>query len=156
MSKTITIQNASEIKAEGIHRHSNSKPVICITTGKVYASATDAAIAAEVHLSTMVWCLTERQKTCKGKRYCYLSRLNEYLDEFVDNVQTMYDNANKTEKKVEVVIEEVVPEPSKANEVSIPTTTTTITEPKRKANPLYKARTMINRANNIIEFFRAI
>lgn len=97
---TITVQNASEIKAQGIHRNRNAKPVICLDTGEVFTSATDAAKAAGAHLSTMVWNLTERQKTCRGKRYCYLSKLNEHLDEFTDTVQVLYEKANKYDELV--------------------------------------------------------
>lgn len=50
---TVKIQNSSEIKAEGIHRNANAKPVICLDTGEVFASVTDAAIAANANPSTM-------------------------------------------------------------------------------------------------------
>lgn len=97
---TITVQNASEIKVQGVHRNRNAKPVICLDTGEVFTSATDAAEAAGAHLSTMVWNLTERQKTCKGKRYCYLSKINEHLDEFTDNMQMLSEKAKKYDELI--------------------------------------------------------
>lgn len=156
---TITVQNASEIKAQGLSRNKNAKPVVCLDTGEVFTSVTDAAKSAGAHQSTMVWCLTERQKTCKGKRYCYLSKINEHLDEFMDNVQTMYYKANKYDElmlKKETEPAPATPEPVKAS--TTPTTTaTTYTEPKRKANkPLHKAREMVERTSNIISFFKAM
>ena len=158
---TITVQNSSEIKAQGLPRNKNAKPVVCLDTGEVFTSVTDAAKSAGAHQSTMVWCLTERQKTCKGKRYCYLSKINEHLDEFMDNVQTMYDKANKYDALMaqkETDVAPVAPESVKADTSTTPTTTaTTYVKPKRKASkPLQKAREMVGRANNIIEFFRAI
>ena len=97
---TVTIQHESEIKAQGIHRNKNAKPVICLDTGEVFTSATDAAEAAGAHLSTMVWNLTERQKACKGKRYCYLSKLTEHLDEFTNNMQTLSEKAKKYDELI--------------------------------------------------------
>ena len=123
---TVTIQHESEIKAQGIHRNRNAKPVICLDTGEVFTSATDAAEAAGAHLSTMVWNLTERQKTCRGKRYCYLSKLNEHLDEFTDTVQVLYEKANKYD---ELVARKDDEKPKKETP-----TPTYVAQPKPKAN----------------------
>lgn len=156
----VIIQNASEIEAQGMPRNGNSKKVICLDTGEVFTAAKDAAEKANVHPSTMSWCLTGRQKTCGGKHYCYLDKLNEHLDEFTTNMRTIYDKANKYDALMEKETKPVpaIPEPVKADTNTAPTTTvTTYTVPKRKASkPLQKAREMVERTSNIISFFRAI
>ena len=83
----ITIHNESKAKVEGLRRNANAKPVFCIDTGEVYSSVTDAAEAIGVHTSTLVWALTGRQKTCKGKRYCYVSHITEHLDEIANKMR---------------------------------------------------------------------
>ena len=162
---TITVQSASEIKnVRGESRNTNAKPVFCIDTGEVFASVTDAAIAANANPSTMSWCLTERQKTCKGKRYCYLSKVIEHLDEISECMRVRetkvkaYDkliaelkDAESTTKAIEVHEEpvfKVTEKPAviyKAPEIR-----------KAKHNPVRKAKEMINRGSKIVSLFKAI
>jgi hypothetical protein len=110
---TVKIQNASEItNAQGMPRNRNAKPVICLDTGEVFASARDAAESAGAHPSTMSWALTERQNTCKGKRYCYLSKVTEHLDELTTNIQAMSEKAKKYDELVARKDEMPKPEPT--------------------------------------------
>jgi hypothetical protein len=76
----ITIQKEATIKAKGTHKSKLCKPVICIETGEVFASATDAAERVGVHYSMMSASCTGKVKTCKGKHYCYLNAALENLD----------------------------------------------------------------------------
>lgn len=78
--KKINIQNEANIKAKGEHTQKNTKQVICIETGEVWTSATDAAESAGVHLSAISAACIGKIQTVKGKHYCYLSRINESLD----------------------------------------------------------------------------
>lgn len=78
--QNITIQNKATIKAEGKHTSRNCKPVICIETGEMFASATDAAEKVGVHYSMMSAACIGKVKTCKGKHYCYLNAALENLD----------------------------------------------------------------------------
>lgn len=162
---TITVQNSSEIKnVQGESRNGNVKPVFCIDTGEVFASVTDAAIAANANPSTMSWCLTQRQKTCKGKRYCYLSKVTEHLDEISES---MRERETKVKAYDELIAELKDAEPvTKAIEVHEEPVFKVTEKPaviykapetrKAKHNPLQKAREMINRGSNIISLFRAI
>lgn len=85
--KKINIQNEANIKAKGEHTQKSAKPVICIDTGEVYASTTDAAEAAGVHITTMSSVCLGKIRTANGKRYCYLSRVTESLDSIVTRLR---------------------------------------------------------------------
>ena len=85
--KKINIQNEANINAKGEHTKRAAKPVICIDTGEVYASTTDAAEAAGVHITTMSSVCLGKIRTANGKRYCYLSRVTESLDSIVTRLR---------------------------------------------------------------------
>ena len=82
---TITIQKASNLKAEGHHINGNCKPVFCITTGSVYASVYDAAEKLGIDPSCISSAANGRTKTCQGKRYCFVANVMEHLDEIAEN-----------------------------------------------------------------------
>ena len=77
----IFIQKETTIKANGIHTRKNHKPVMCITTGEVYASVLDAAKANDVSFSAMSLACCGRSNSCKGKRFCFVANVTEHLDE---------------------------------------------------------------------------
>ena len=85
--KTINIHNEANIKANGEHTKKNAKAVICIETGEVYVSATDAAEKIGVHPSAVSLVCLGKSQTCKGKHYCYLSRVTENLDSIVTRLR---------------------------------------------------------------------
>jgi hypothetical protein len=85
--KKINIQNEANIKAKGEHTQKSAKPVICIDTGEVFASTTDAAESAGVHITTMSCACSGKIRTANGKRYCYLSRVTESLDSIVTRLR---------------------------------------------------------------------
>lgn len=85
--KKINIQNEANINAKGEHTQKAAKPVICIDTGEVFASTTDAAEAAGVHITTMSSACLGKIRTANGKRYCYLSRVTESLDSIVTRLR---------------------------------------------------------------------
>lgn len=80
MKKTINMQHEANIQAEGKLSGRKCKPVICLETGEVFSSMTDAAEYTEVTTATMSNHLTGRYRSIRGKHYCYLSRVNESLD----------------------------------------------------------------------------
>ena len=79
--KNITITKNSTVEANGTRSHANCKPVYCITTGKVYASALDAAEELGVSHSVLSMAAAGKLKTCKGERYCYVSQVMNHLEE---------------------------------------------------------------------------
>ena len=80
MKKTINMQHEANVQAEGKLNSKHCKPIICIETGEVFSSVTDAAECAEVTMTMMSGHLGGYYRSVKGKHYCYLSRVNESLN----------------------------------------------------------------------------
>lgn len=78
---TITVQSESKVKATGEHFNGNAKPVFCITTGEVFASVTDAAKAVGSSQNNLSAHLAGITSHCKGKHFCFISKVTEHLDE---------------------------------------------------------------------------
>lgn len=85
--KKINIHNEANINGNGAHTGKKCKPVICIDTGEVFTSAADAAEHAGVHFSMMSSVCLGKVRTCKGKRYCYLSQAPENLNSIVTRLR---------------------------------------------------------------------
>ena len=97
----VNIQNKSEIKAEGNRTNGNCKPVYCITTGEIFASATDAAEAIGVTQGAISWVLTGKANTCKKKRFCYVSKIAEHLDEIAEVNRSRTSKINAYDEIIE-------------------------------------------------------
>lgn len=96
--KNITIQKEATIKASGILHSKRCKPVICIDTGEVFTSATDAAEKVGVHYSMMSAACLGKVRTCKGMHFCYLNSALENLDAVVTRLReasAMEEDARK-------------------------------------------------------------
>ncbi len=93
--KTITINNKSEVTAEGNLSCFRCKPVVCIDTFKIFTSVTDAAAYAGCVTDHMVNHLKGKRKTCKGKTYKYLSDVEAYLDVMFHNAAELKEDAEK-------------------------------------------------------------
>lgn len=102
----IHIQNESFIKAHGIHTRRNNKPVLCITTGEIYASVLDAAEANGVSYAAMSWACCGRSQKCKDKRFCFVANATEHLDEIAECMRIReakakaYDEINAKQEKI--------------------------------------------------------
>lgn len=84
---TIRFQKASDIhNVSGIHTTYNNKPVMCISTGEVFASVTDAAQYAGSSVGTMS-CALRHNRPLKGKKYCFMARVTEHLDELMESAR---------------------------------------------------------------------
>lgn len=93
--KTITINNKSEVTAEGNLSCSRCKPIVCVDTFKVFTSVTDAANYAGCVPSSMVHHLKGKYPKCKGKTYKYLSGIEECLDVILHNAAELQTDAEK-------------------------------------------------------------
>ena len=95
---TINIQNEANINAEGKLNTKNCKPVVCLETGEVFTSVTDAAKAIGVLPSNLSKHLTGNSRKIHGKRFCYLTRSMESLDTIVTRLRetaAMEEDARK-------------------------------------------------------------
>lgn len=104
----ITIQQHSIIKGKGKRTNGNTNAVLCISTGEVFTSCTDAAEyygIAPTNLSVV--CRTPN-RTANGKKFCYIKDINNHLHEVSDAIYkaNMYDECmTKEEKRQELVAE---------------------------------------------------
>ena len=112
---TINLNNAVAIhNAIGEHDHWSSKPVICVDTGEVFISATDAAKSADVKLSTISSCCLGRIKTCKGKVYRYLSNTSDNVDALVAQIRAL--NAKQAELESDAAVGRAIREEREAKQ----------------------------------------
>ena len=95
----IVLTEKATVSAEGKHRNGNTKPVMCITTGEVYTSVTDAAEKNNTTLNNMSVCIKRQRKLRNGKRFCFVSEVNEHLDEMTSNLKTMATKYAELEEK---------------------------------------------------------
>jgi hypothetical protein len=93
MSTIINIQNASTIKVIGTHINGNSKAVFCITTGELFGSLSDAAHSIKASLGTMCCAMKHRNGVFKGMKWCYVSEINEHLDEIATDIRVNIEKA---------------------------------------------------------------
>lgn len=92
---TRILTNKSEINVQGELTSSRCKVVLCIDTGEVFASVTDAAKHAETYATEMSKHLHGKYKTIKGKRYVFLSKMSENLENIFANMRKLQEKANK-------------------------------------------------------------
>lgn len=97
--KKIIISNESVMSAEGKRTSKNCKPVYCIDDGKVYASVMDAADEIGVHFTTLSCACLGKTKTCKGKRYCFVSDMSERYEEIAQHTREMHADYVAAEAK---------------------------------------------------------
>ena len=103
---TINIHNKSVANANGTHTRGNCKPIFCITTGEIYTSVTDAAEKTGVTISAISSVITGKTKVCNGKRFCYVAKMTEYIEEISDSINQKvsvyneYTNWHRANEKV--------------------------------------------------------
>ena len=96
--KNITIHNEANIRAEGKLNSKHCKPVICLETGEVFTSVTDAAEKMGMSGNNLSSHLTGKRRSFAGKHFCYLSNATESLDAIVSRLRetsAMEDDARK-------------------------------------------------------------
>ena len=98
--KSITITKQANAQAIGYRSNGNCKPVYCITTGEVYASATDAAEKLGVSLAVLAHAASGKLKTAKGKRFCYIQHIMQHLEEIASNTKAREEKVAAYDKIV--------------------------------------------------------
>lgn len=96
---TLKIQNEANILSEGKKRTGNAKPVICIETGEVYNSVTDAAEKNGTRVDYMSSHLRGKTKTLHKKHFIYMSKATENLDTLTTHIREMNKNYAELEFK---------------------------------------------------------
>ena len=99
MKQTIKIHNESTASAEGSRSNGNCKPVFCIDTGKVYASVADCAEEIGSDCGSLSRAIRGARgvKTCKGKRYCFVSDIMSHLNEISESITVRETKASAYE-----------------------------------------------------------
>ena len=96
---TLKLQNEANILSEGKKRTGNAKPVICIETGEVYNSVTDAAEKNGTRVDYMSSHLRSKTKTLHKKHFIYMSKATENLDTLTTHIREMNKNYAELEFK---------------------------------------------------------
>jgi hypothetical protein len=88
-AQEIIITNACTTTAIGEKRRKNAKPVLCITTGEVFASQKDAVEQYNITQSNLSKHLLypEKLKSCKGLKFCFVSKTQEHYDEITQQMR---------------------------------------------------------------------
>lgn len=65
----------------------NAKPVLCIDTGLIYASLTDAAEDIGVSVTALSSCLRGKTNSCKGMAWCFVKESANHIEAITDRIQ---------------------------------------------------------------------
>lgn len=82
----LTIQKKATVTSTGKCTSGSCKAVMCIDTGEIYNSATDAAEHNNTTPGNMSHACTGKQKTVNGKRFCYIQDINCHLDKIAEAI----------------------------------------------------------------------
>ena len=88
-TQEITITNACTATAIGEkRRRTNAKPVLCITTGEVFASITDTAKYYNIHAGNLGAHLHGKGWShVGGLKFCFVSKTQEHYDEITQQMR---------------------------------------------------------------------
>lgn len=85
--KKLTLHNHTTVNAEGSRSNGNCKAVLCLDTGEVFSSMTDAAEKHNIKMCNISNVIRGKCRTAGGKRYCLLDKATEYLPEMASQLQ---------------------------------------------------------------------
>lgn len=92
----IRIHNESIVNnVEGTCTSKLAKPVLCIETGKIYASEKDAARALGVSQNVISLHVNKKLKHCKGLHFCFVANIMDHVGEIASALQSNYASAKK-------------------------------------------------------------
>ena len=83
----ITIHEKATVNAVGSHTNGNAKQLLCLNTGIIYASASDASKENACSLSEVSKCCRGLVNHVKGNRYCYVTNITNHLSEISEVIQ---------------------------------------------------------------------
>ena len=94
--------NSSKKRVQG-----KCKPVLNMTTGEIYASAADAAIALKASVGNVSMAATGKIKTVKRNRLCYFCDISYHIDEIFSNISMYYEIYKRYFKQYEIEKKEI-------------------------------------------------
>ena len=105
MKNTIVNTKESKVTVESIKKRNNKKckPVFNITTGVIYASVADAAIALKASTGNISMATTGKIKTVKGNRLCYITDIIYHIEEISSILSKYYDVYNRFYDQYEMI-----------------------------------------------------
>lgn len=84
----ITLQVSKDAKAIAIGEdRKNAKPVLCIDTGLIYASLTDAAEDVGVTVTALSRCLRGKTNSCKGMSWCFVKESANHIEDITGRIR---------------------------------------------------------------------
>lgn len=84
----ITLQVSKDAKAVAIGEdRKNAKPVLCIDTGLIYASLTDAAEDVGVTVTALGSCLRGKTNSCKGMSWCFVKESANHIEDITGRIR---------------------------------------------------------------------
>lgn len=106
MKNNVIISKEAIVEAIGVHTQANSKKVFCISTGEIFVSVSDAAIANNVSQSFMSNVIKRAINggTCNGKRFCFVSDILVHIDEFAKNYRDAVNYEEIQRKEQESIL----------------------------------------------------
>lgn len=82
----ITVSKPAIIKGKGKRSNGNTNAVMCISTGEIFTSCTDAAEHGNVSIGQMSHTCRNKGSHAKGKQYCYIKDIDMHLNEISDAI----------------------------------------------------------------------
>ena len=84
----ITLHVSKDAKAIAIGEdRKNAKPVLCIDTGLIYASLTDAAEDVGVTVTALSSCLRGKTNSCKGMSWCFVKESANHIEDITGRIR---------------------------------------------------------------------
>ena len=102
----ITLQVSKDAKAVAIGEdRKNAKPVLCIDTGLIYASLTDAAEDIGVSVTALSSCLRGKTNSCKGMSWCFVKESANHIDDITGRIRQANAEAEDAKDEKDVLKE---------------------------------------------------
>ena len=102
----ITLQVSKDAKAIAIGEdRKNAKPVLCIDTGLIYASLTDAAEDVGVTVTALSSCLRGKTNSCKGMSWCFVKESANHIDDITGRIRQANAEAEDAKDEKDVLKE---------------------------------------------------
>lgn len=97
----ITVSRPAIIKGKGKRSNGNTNAVMCISTGEIFTSCTDAAEHGNVSVGQMSHTCRTKGSHAKGKQYCYIKDIDMHIDSISDaiNKKNLYNALLEKENK---------------------------------------------------------